>query len=580
MSLYFDGTGDYLRIPDSDDWAFGSNDYTIDFWVRLASLPSQQFLFNIRVDGNHAYEASIDSSGNIKWLAWDGSQLFDFTRSTGLAIDTWAHIAFISDNNELKIYKDGQLQGTSQAFAGSIPNYAAPFDIGQWSGGGIYFNGYMQEFRISDTARWTSNFTPETGPFSSDANTKLLLHMNGDVSNSEHPITLISTPQLDATTTKFDGAMYFDGIGDYLTIPDSDDFNFGSDNFTIDLWASLDSGLTHQFCRQGPPSGNDSNNIVWMVGSDKTITLLYSVSGTGWVTVNSTVAATFNYNEWTHFAVVRNSTLLTFYVNGTKVGDSIDIGTAIFYNSSSLFTIGAGTSGGIFVNALKGYIDELRISKGIARWTSNFTPETGPYFRVGVSLFDFTTFTEVDPSNDLIVTADAINIDAMTRNVSAGVYKDFGVDYFSGDFEFEWDFDFTAEVGSYGAASIFALTPNYLLTRDNRDTGNSGLDVYIGIDTGSAIMTFLRDWVNNSNDASNSVYNVPQRFWYNLTRVGSTVTLKIYTDSDRTILYDTLIISNSAVPSYRYLYAMTSFGSSFAPTDTLSGDLRNLIQLG
>jgi len=194
------------------------------------------------------------------------------------------------------------------------------------------------------------------------------------------------------------------------------------------------------------------------------------------------------------------------------------------------------------------------------------------------NVFDYTTFTEVDPSSDITVTANEITIDTLRRDVSAGVYKDFGTDYFSGDFEFEWDFDFTAEVGNYGATSLFALTPTNLLTREDRLAANSGFDVYIGIDTGNAIRTFLRDWVTDSADQTGSGYTVPRRFWYTLTRVGSTITLKIYIDSDRTSLYDTLTINNGAAPSYRYLYAMSSFESTFAPTDTLSGNLRNLTQ--
>ena len=193
------------------------------------------------------------------------------------------------------------------------------------------------------------------------------------------------------------------------------------------------------------------------------------------------------------------------------------------------------------------------------------------------SAYDFTTFTEVDPSSDLTVTTNTIVADTMRRDVSAGVYKDFGENFFSGDFTFEWDFNFQGEVGSYGACSIFALTPVFALTRDNRDTSNTGIDVYISINTGDVIQTFLRDWVTDSADQTDTAYTVPQRFWYTLTRVSSTITLKIYTDANRSVLYDTLSISNGAAPAYRYLYPLSSFDSSFAPTDLLTGTISDLI---
>jgi len=195
-----------------------------------------------------------------------------------------------------------------------------------------------------------------------------------------------------------------------------------------------------------------------------------------------------------------------------------------------------------------------------------------------MALLDFTTFTEVDPSSDLTVTSDTIEIDSMTRGVAAGIYKDFGAGYFTGDFTFNWRFDFTLGVGRYSATSIFALTPVYSLTRDNRDNASTGFDIYIGTShENTEIITILADWVTNSADQTNTGYDPPKSFWYTLTRSGTTITLQIYTDASRTALYDTLSINNGAAPAYRYLYAMSSFESSFSPTDTITGTLGDVL---
>ena len=164
-SGYFDGSGDYLSIPDSDDWNFGASDMTIDFWVNFSDITGQKFLFNQRADGTHAHELSLNS-GSLKWAAYNGGTVFDFSRSVTLSTGTWYHIAAVRNGNVLRLYLDGQQQGADQAFTGTMPDLGAAFDIGRWSGDGIYLNGYIDELRISKgIARWTSNFTPENGPY-------------------------------------------------------------------------------------------------------------------------------------------------------------------------------------------------------------------------------------------------------------------------------------------------------------------------------------------------------------------------------------------------------------------------------
>ncbi len=379
-SMYFDGSGDYLTVPDDADWALGSI-WTIDLWAYITTGVKVNYMVTQHQNTDNKWAFGVNASNKLTWNMKTGGTWStpEPVSTMSVPIGSWTHLAATNDGTNIRLFSDGTLFGTFSTR--TLPDMSSLLKIGggydSWQ-----YTGYIDELRITKgEARWITGFTPPTSAYTSDANTKLLLHFDGDVSDGAHIITSNDNPQLSATTAKFDGAMYFGGSasGDYLSIPDSDDWNFGSGDFTIDLWASLDSGLQHQFCRQSPAVGDNSNNIVWWVGTDKVISFLYSVSGSGWTTVTSTQAATFNYNEWVHFAVVRDSSLLTFYINGNKLGDSINIGSAVFFNSTQLFTIGAGTSGGVFVSRLKGFIDELRISKGIARWTSNFTPETGPY---------------------------------------------------------------------------------------------------------------------------------------------------------------------------------------------------------
>ena len=161
---YFDGS-DYLTTLDSDDWNFGSGDFTMDSWVNFSSVAGQQFIFNQRDDANHAHELNLNI-GAFKWAAYNGGALWEFSRVVSLSIDTWYHVAAVRYGNSLRLYLDGQLLGNAHSFSGTSPNLSAPFEIGRWSGGGLYLNGYLDELRISKgIARWTTDFTPETGPY-------------------------------------------------------------------------------------------------------------------------------------------------------------------------------------------------------------------------------------------------------------------------------------------------------------------------------------------------------------------------------------------------------------------------------
>ena len=104
---------------------------------------------------------------------------------TGLAVSTvlttengWAHYAFVRNSTTFTIYKNGVAED-STTDSDSLPALAAPLEIGRMEGGSQYYTGYIDEYRISNVARYTANFTPDTTEFSTDANTKLLIHGDG-----------------------------------------------------------------------------------------------------------------------------------------------------------------------------------------------------------------------------------------------------------------------------------------------------------------------------------------------------------------------------------------------------------------
>jgi hypothetical protein len=178
----FDGNGDYISTPDSDDFNFGTGDFTIDFRVRFNSLPSSTnyyYIYNQRVDaGNYVALALYNNAGTYRWFfdVYSGAaQKVNSVRNTTVATGNWYHVALVRTGNDFKFFQDGTQVGATETDADAIPNLAAAVSIGQWSGGGHYLNGWLDEFRISKgIARWTGNFTPPTSEYSVDSTTGFL----------------------------------------------------------------------------------------------------------------------------------------------------------------------------------------------------------------------------------------------------------------------------------------------------------------------------------------------------------------------------------------------------------------------
>lgn len=164
-SIYFDGSGDYLSIPDSDDWDFGTEDFTIDFWLRISTLNTYQVAFyNANSAVNNNFAAILYNTGTVALYLTNVEH--SFNGSVPL-VNTWYHYAFTRSGTSLRLFINGtQIDSTKTS------NQNIPQD-GIWIGGRLpapnyYLNGYIDELRISkDIARWTSDFAPPSAPYGS-----------------------------------------------------------------------------------------------------------------------------------------------------------------------------------------------------------------------------------------------------------------------------------------------------------------------------------------------------------------------------------------------------------------------------
>jgi hypothetical protein len=161
-----------------------------------------------------------------------------------------------------------------------------------------------------------------------------------------------------------------DGAGDYL-VPNgatTDMFAFGTGNFTIEFWIRFNALSGFQMAYDSRPSGTDG--AYPMIYANNT-TLIYYVSAAD--RISSSAIST---NTWYHVAVSRSGTSTKMFIDGTQSGSTYTDSTN-YLNPVNRPLIGAnGTNLGSSVN---GYIQDLRVTKGYARYTANFTPPTAAF---------------------------------------------------------------------------------------------------------------------------------------------------------------------------------------------------------
>lgn len=237
----------------------------------------------------------------------------------------------------------------------------------------------------------------------------LLLHFDGtngsttftDSSSNALTVTAVGNAQITSSSKFGTGAATFDGNGDYLTIPDNALLEVGSGDFTIEAWVYITSStgfksFVSKLLGFGP----------YLLAVNGTTFVYYlSSNGTSWDVASGVSGGTVSINTWTHLALVRNGSTVTPYLNGTA-GTSTTT-TATLIDNSHAFLIGAdqGTPAGNYVDFFNGRVDELRFTKGVARYTANFTPPTAAFP-------DFESTPPADPyfsSTSLLLHMDGTN---------------------------------------------------------------------------------------------------------------------------------------------------------------------------
>lgn len=251
-----------------------------------------------------------------------------------------------------------------------------------------------------------------------DSYTKLLLSCNGNLYSTSfiddgvtgHTVTAIGDIRVYDLTKKFgSGAAQLAGTDGYLRVPDHNDFDFSGGQFTIDMWVyCLATGEKCFYFQQ-----TDANNYIALVTNNSIVTgnpigfTFQIVTGGDSKILMSNSGASL-LNRWVHVAVVENVDNWYLFQDGVLVDTQISTDRALNYTGAQVY-IGSYNGTSDFFN---GYLDEIRISKGVARWISGFTPPINEYLVTeGVPYAKTTTYTETElPELQFAQSADVLFI--------------------------------------------------------------------------------------------------------------------------------------------------------------------------
>lgn len=160
-SMLLDGNSDYITFPDHADWDF-SGDLTIDFRMRLNAAQNGMVAANYASGVGGMLLRYVTGTGwHLYWNQGSVSKEWAWAPSTA----TWYHVALVRSTNVFNMYIDGSAIGTAYNQATSISAHNSPWAIGYDNASGDFFNGWIDEYRVSNVARWTANFTPPSAAY-------------------------------------------------------------------------------------------------------------------------------------------------------------------------------------------------------------------------------------------------------------------------------------------------------------------------------------------------------------------------------------------------------------------------------
>lgn len=364
-SGYFAPTS-YLSATGNATTAMGTGAFTWECWVYVPAATTYQTFIETRgnptVGSTDGFAFALNTA-TLTPMVYTTSLLG--TSSINVTANAWNHVAITRSGTTLTFWVNGASGGT---ITNSTNLSNQTLSVGGSAAPSVNLTGYLSNVRmVKGTAVYTTAFTPPTSPLTAISGTSLLLGFTnaGVIDNAmQNNLVTVGTSTISTFAYKYStGAMTFSGSGAWLTAPDSTVLQLGTGDFTIEGWVGINAtGTAYAIVSKGAAATGWSVNIT----SGNKLQFSYTAA-------NLTGATSLVAGAWYYFAVVRSGSgtgNLKIYLNGTADATSGGAVTDNF-NQTSILYVGASRTG---TTPLNGYIDELRITKGVARYTANFTP--------------------------------------------------------------------------------------------------------------------------------------------------------------------------------------------------------------
>jgi len=294
------------------------------------------------------------------------------TSSTALTTGQWYHLATSRVSNTLYLFVNGVSVATPVSSSVSIASGTGLYIGINDAASGSIFNGYISSLRVLKGTGYTSMSVP-TAPLTAISNTQLLLSAtNAGIldSTGKNVLETVGDAKVNTAIKKYGtGSMYFDGTGDYLVTP-STAVNTLAGDFTVEMWIYRSAGNNFFFTLGDSVGSTGFDVYIGNTGAN-----LRVFSGNSVVIDNALSSINFPTSTWTHIALVRSSGSVRMYVAGMQAGSAWS-STAVF---SGKVYVGAEFYNGSITGTCNGYMDDVRVTNGIARYVTNFTPPTAAF---------------------------------------------------------------------------------------------------------------------------------------------------------------------------------------------------------
>jgi hypothetical protein len=366
----FDGTNNYLAVPHS---ALGTQDFTIETWINtwdFGTVP-QVLIGNVVNSGASGtqWELVVLTDGLIKLQGWFPTYIGS---NSAIKLNNWNHIAVTRSGSTFRIYINGVLDNTTT----DTSNFSSAVDlyIGREYYGATTWNimhSYLSGLRVvTGTALYTgATLTVPTTPPTAVANTSLLLNFtNSGIydAHASNAIETVSSSQVTTATSKFAGSSFqFNGTSDYLSIPNSNNFDFGTGDFTIEGWFNSNNVSNTQqlisFSKEPYSNGND-DGFGLHIQAPASVLKAYFYSGTTQSLLTGTTV--LSNNTWYYVKYYRQNGTTYLYL-GNNLEATASQSSSVNSPTGAFLKIGkyAPASPQYF----NGYLEDWRITRGIGR---------------------------------------------------------------------------------------------------------------------------------------------------------------------------------------------------------------------